>query len=44
MASSLSNLVGDLAEGIYKIKCKKYDCFLENKIFNESNKLQMLIL
>ena len=26
MASSLSNLVDDLAEGIYKIKCKhRYD-------------------
>ena len=29
MASSLSNLVGNLAEGIYKINCKDCDCFLE---------------
>ena len=29
MASSLSNLVDNLAEGIYKIKCKDCDCFLE---------------
>ena len=29
MTSSLSNLVDDLAEGIYKIKCKDCDCFLE---------------
>ena len=31
MASSLSNLVDNLAEGIHKIKCKDYDCFLEYK-------------
>ena len=29
MASSLSNLVDNLAEGIYKIKCKDCDCFLK---------------
>ena len=29
MASSLSNLVDNLAEGIHKIKCKICDCFLE---------------
>ena len=29
MASSLSNLVDNLAEGIQKIKCKDCDCFLE---------------
>ena len=29
MASSLSNLVDNLREGIYKIKCKNCDCFLE---------------
>ena len=29
IASSLSNLVDNLAEGIYKIKCKDCDCFLE---------------
>ena len=31
MASSLSNLVGNLVEGVYKIKCKDSDCFLEYK-------------
>ena len=30
MASSLSNLVDNLAEGIHKIKCKDCDCFLEH--------------
>ena len=29
MASSLSNLVHDLTEGIHKIKCKDCDYFLE---------------
>ena len=29
MANSLSNLVDNLAEGINKIKCKYFDCFLE---------------
>ena len=29
MASSLSNLVDNLAKGIHKIKCKDCDCFLE---------------
>ena len=29
MATSLSNLVDNLAEGIHKIKCKDCDCFLE---------------
>ena len=29
MASSLSNLVDNLAEGIHKIKCKDCDCFLD---------------
>ena len=28
-ASSLSNLVDNLAKGIHKIKCKDSDCFLE---------------
>ena len=28
MASSLSNLVDNLAEGIHKIRCKDCDCFL----------------
>ena len=27
MASSLSNLVDNLAEGVHKIKCKDCDCF-----------------
>ena len=31
MASSLSNLVNNLAEAIHKIKCKDYDCFLNMK-------------
>ena len=30
MASSLSNLVDNLAEGIHKTKCKDCDCFLES--------------
>ena len=29
MATSLSNLLHNLTEGIHKIKCKDYDCFLE---------------
>ena len=29
MASSLSTLVDNIAEGIHKIKCKDCDCFLE---------------
>ena len=29
IASSLSNLVVNLAEGVHKIKCKDSDCFLE---------------
>ena len=29
MATSLSNLVDDLTEGIQEIKCKDCDCFLE---------------
>ena len=31
MASSLSNFVDNLTEGIHKIKCKDFDCFLENE-------------
>ena len=31
MATSLSNLVDNLTEGIHKIKCKDCDCFLEYK-------------
>ena len=29
MSNSLSSLVDNFADGIYKIKCKDYDCFLE---------------
>ena len=29
MASSLSNLVDNLAEGTHKTRCKDFDCFLE---------------
>ena len=32
MASSLSNLVNNLAEGIDKIKCKDWDSFLDYKV------------
>ena len=32
MASSLSNLVDNLAEGIHKIICKNCDCSLEYEI------------
>ena len=30
MASTLSNLSDNLAEVLYKIKCKYWDCFLES--------------
>ena len=36
MTSSLSNLVDDLAPGIYKIKCKDFNCFFEHESFNDS--------
>ena len=50
MATSLSNLVDNLTEGILKIKCKDCDCFLEyesvknnlvkfNNLINYSNKI-----
>ena len=29
MASSLSNLANNIAEGIDKIKCEDFDCFLK---------------
>ena len=29
MESSISNLVDNLAEGVQKMKCKDYGCFLE---------------
>ena len=35
MASSLTNFVHNLVEGIHKIKCKDYVCFLECKIVND---------
>ena len=31
MTSSLSNLADNLTEGIHKIKCNDFDCFLEYK-------------
>ena len=36
MANSLSNLADNLAEGIYKIKYKDCNCFLENESVNDS--------
>ena len=36
MASSLSNLVDNLREGIHKIKCKDCDCFLEYESFKDN--------
>ena len=35
MASSLSNLVDNLAEGIQKIECKDCDCFREYESFSD---------
>ena len=35
MASLLSNLVANLAEGIYKIKCGDSNCFLEYESVND---------
>ena len=37
MATSLSNLVDTLTEGIHKIKCKTCDCFLEYKSVKENS-------
>ena len=34
MASSLSNLVDNLAEGIHKIKCKDCNCIFEYENVN----------
>ena len=31
MARSLSNLVYNITEGIHKIKCEDYDCFLKDE-------------
>ena len=36
MASSLSNLAIFFAEGIYKIKCKDCNCFLEFESINSN--------
>ena len=36
MASSLSNLVDNLAAGIHKIKCKDCNCFLKHKSGNDN--------
>ena len=36
MASSVSNFVRNLAEGIHKIKCYDCNCFLEYESLNES--------
>ena len=37
MATSLSNLVDNLTEGIHKIKCKDCDCFLEYQSENSKD-------
>ena len=37
MATSLSNLVDNLTEGIHKIKCKDCDCFLEHKSVKDNS-------
>ena len=36
LVSLLSYLVDNLAEGIHKIKCKDYNCFLEYKCVNDN--------
>ena len=36
MASSLSNFVDNLAEGMHKIKCEDCDCFYEYEIVNDN--------
>ena len=43
MASSLSNLVDNLAEGIHKIKCQDSDCLLEyESVKNNLKKIKCL--
>ena len=37
MAISLSNLVGNLKEGIHKIKCNNCDCFLEHESVKDNS-------
>ena len=44
MASSLSNLVVNLAEDIHKVKCKDCDCFLEYESQGQFDKIKMFIL
>ena len=36
MATSLSNLVHNLTEGIHKMKCKDCDCFHEYESFKDN--------
>ena len=36
MANLLTNLVDNLADGIYKIKCKDCGCFFEYESVNDS--------
>ena len=42
MATSLSNLVDNLTEGIHKIKCKDCNCFLEFKSVKDAIKFKCL--
>ena len=43
MASSLSSLFDNLAEGVHKIKCIYCDCFLEYESANDNlKKLQKI--
>ena len=44
MASSLSNLIDNLAEEIHKTKCKDYDCFLEHDSVNGNLIKEVFIL
>ena len=37
MATLVSNLVDNLAEGVHKIKCKDCDCFLEHESFKDNS-------
>ena len=37
MESSVSNFVDNLEEGMHKIKCKDYDCFLEYESVKENS-------
>ena len=36
MATSLSNLVDNLTEGVHKNKCRDCDCFLEYEIAKDN--------